>query len=148
MIMTAMRAIGLALALGAAAVPARAQPVSGHPAERYLAGCVGAPSDADFKDCLDRQYRRIDEELNAVWPHVLRLIESSDRLPADARRQWKEALLKSQRAWIGYKEAECAGSAPFKFHGGSGAGVETLDCLIRLTANRLGELKHYLSYPQ
>jgi uncharacterized protein YecT (DUF1311 family) len=144
--MMVLRLIGLVLALGCAALPARAQTTSASIADRYLAGCAGAASSFDAKECLGRQFHRVDEELNAVWPHVLRLIDSSDRMPVETRRQWKEALLKSQRAWIGYKEAECHGSAPFKYYGGAQAEIEQLDCLVRVTANRLGELKEYLEY--
>lgn len=116
--------------------------------ERYFEACAGAVSTVEITDCLSRQYERADGELNAVWPHVLALIDSSSELPADVRRAWKDGITKAQRAWVQYKDAECRASAPFKFYQGTQANVESLGCLVRVTAIRLGELKEYLAYRQ
>jgi uncharacterized protein YecT (DUF1311 family) len=113
---------------------------------RYLEPCAGTVTNDQVKDCLAQQYRRVDEEINAVWPHVLKLIDSSSQMPPEARKQWHDNILTAQRAWVQYKDAECTGAAPFKFYQSAQAEIEHLGCLVRLTALRLGELKEYLSY--
>lgn len=137
-------AVGLILLL-AAATPVRAEGPLGNFLDRYFENCaVETMNTSQLAACLEGQYRHADQELNAVWPHVLRRIDSSSELPTDVRRTWRDSILKAQRAWVAYKEAECLGSAPFKFYQGTQANVESLACLIRQTALRLAELKDYL----
>ena len=57
-------------------------------------------------ECLETDYRQADAELNTAWPKVLANPPSgSDQ---DAQRQRIRA---SQRAWIAFRDADCAARA-------------------------------------
>lgn len=91
--------------------------------------------------CAGREFEAADAELNAVYKRALKDIPgmATDK-PYDAR-SWEEALRKSQRAWLAYRDAECEGHVPMFWSGGTGATADMTGCMTELTKARAKELR-------
>ena len=81
--------------------------------------------------CAGEAYERADKALNAEWAKVM------DHYGGDAEA--KALLLDGQRAWIKYRDAQCA-MAAFDFRGGSIWPLINSGCLAELTRRRTAEL--------
>lgn len=126
-----MRLIIAAIAL-ALAGPALAQEVP---------GCANASSNIEIGNCVEAAYQKADKELNAIWPKVLAYIDSQgDYMPADAMAKWKATIVAAQKAWVAFKEGDCA-AVEYEWWGGSGAGIAQTSCLYAHTAQRVDDLK-------
>ena len=115
--MSLRRIIVASLAGLAFAVPLEA---NGGPSE-----CRGAYSTQDMLICLGRKLDEQDARLNRLWTKAL----------AAESEQGRALLRKAQRAWIAFRDAQCAyerGPEP----AGSGAAVDKTLCLLRMTAER------------
>jgi len=92
--------------------------------------CVqNAQSTADALACLDAEYRRQDEKLNAAYR------EARQRLQPFRR----DTLRDVQRAWMAYRDAKCR----FYRHkeSGSGGALDAVQCLVDTTILRTVELR-------
>jgi len=111
--------------------------------------CVGSVANACMENepngettlgmisCTSRELTLWDEKLNSEYNALRNLLQ---RLEATNRR---EALLTAQRAWITYRDAECAQSS-LLFEGGSLARVVHVDCVNAMTAKRAIQLENQL----
>jgi len=102
-------------------------------------GCENAGSNVEMGACTQRAYEKADAELNAVWPKVLKAIAEADYVPAAERKAWKERVVAAQRAWVTFKENDCAALA-YEWWGGSGASIAETACLYARTAERVADL--------
>ncbi len=105
-----------ALLLAALAAPA----VAGEPPE-----CRDDFSTQDMLICLGKKLDYQDTRLNRLWKKALAAEDEAGRA----------MLRKAQRAWIAFRDAQCAyehGPEP----AGSGAVVEETFCLLRMTEER------------
>jgi uncharacterized protein YecT (DUF1311 family) len=88
-----------------------------------------------LNQCADLAYRKSDTELNSLYKEVvLRLKDDS---------QAGKLLVAAQRAWISFRDAECA----FSSAGNIGGSIHPLiysGCLGRLTKTRIDDLKRFL----
>jgi uncharacterized protein YecT (DUF1311 family) len=82
------------------------------------AACPGA-TQTDMNACAASDYARADKELNGAW----------GKLPKS------EPLVATQRAWIAFRDAECAYRAA-QFEGGSIAPLIRSSCMAELTRQR------------
>ncbi len=119
-----------ALALGATTMVAHGADGLMSPA---FDACMGkADSTVDMLDCIDAEIQRQDQRLNEVYT----------ALRADVQEGRKNQLRDAQRAWINFRNANCA------FHldpdAGSLARISAADCVLRLTATRAEELAQFL----
>jgi uncharacterized protein YecT (DUF1311 family) len=112
--------------------------------DRYFKACDESQTTATINNCLGKQYALADAELNRVWRQVKTKIEKSSDMPTSVRNEWRHNFIEGQRFWIRYKEAECRGSAPYKYWQGTLASAESLGCFLRLTIIRTSDLKDYL----
>ena len=84
-------------------------------------------------DCVNVETKRQDEKLN----------QSYQKLLASLKAARKAQLVDAQRAWLKYRELNCAfyddGS------GGTAAGLAANDCIMTMTAKRAGELEYLLT---
>ena len=119
-----------ALALGATTMVAHAGDDLMSPA--FDACLDKANSTVDMLDCIDAETQRQDQRLNEVYT----------ALRADVQEGRKNQLRDAQRAWINFRNANCA------FHldpdAGSLARISAADCVLRLTATRAEELAQFL----
>lgn len=69
------------------------------------------PGECDYcgaNHCWDERLVRTDRELNQVWAQALRAIRGRPGVPADSRADWIARLRAAQRAWLAWRDAECA----------------------------------------
>jgi uncharacterized protein YecT (DUF1311 family) len=125
-------------------------PSSGHAPAQDAArksaadACGEAASTYEINACLDKAYTRLDAELNAAYRRLGEAIPRKDFPDPKARQQWLEAMRKTQRAWVAYKEARCNGEVPFQWYGGTGATGASLGCMIAETEKRIAELREQM----
>ena len=92
--------------------------------------CKHAVVQADMNVCADRDYQKADALLNATFKDATK--------DADARTL--DLLRKAQRAWIAFRDAECA----YQTAGDEGGSIQPMDyslCMTRLTKLRTQQLK-------
>lgn len=97
--------------------------------------CANASDQATMNQCAGQEYKAADKELNAVYQQI------TARLKDNA--EGKKLLISAQRAWIGFRDAECNFSAS----GVAGGSVYPLiysNCLTSVTKVRTEALKQYL----
>jgi uncharacterized protein YecT (DUF1311 family) len=84
---------------------------------------------SEMMDCVNVETKRQDEKLN----------QSYQKLLASLKAARKAQLVDAQRAWLKYRELNCAfyddGS------GGTAAGLAANDCIMTMTAKRAAELE-------
>ncbi|GLQ55439.1 lysozyme inhibitor LprI family protein [Devosia nitrariae] len=98
--------------------------------------CEDAEDQATMTACAEQAYEASDAELNALY----REIEA--RLGDDA--DTKELLVEAERAWLAFRDAECA----FSSSGTAGGSVYPMIqamCLDTQTQTRISELQDYLA---
>ncbi len=97
-----------------------------------MAQCDDNASTAELTQCLGQELQRADAKLNAVYRKSL--ASMGDDAGAKAN------LLKSERAWVAYKEAQCFGVVGDMWAGGTGQSGAIAACQTGLTNLRIKEL--------
>jgi uncharacterized protein YecT (DUF1311 family) len=97
--------------------------------------CQNAASQREMNKCASAAYNKSDAELNAVYKQV------TSRLKGDAKQA--NLLVTAQRAWVAFRDAECAFVSSPTTGGSINAMVEA-NCLDRVTSARANDLKAYL----
>ena len=87
--------LGAALAGTGGAAMAQDRPAPISPLQACMDRSGGVTS--EMRDCSSAEYERQDQALNAVYRDLMA------QLPADLKTELRDA----QRAWIGFREAEC-----------------------------------------
>jgi uncharacterized protein YecT (DUF1311 family) len=126
-----------ALLMGAAyAQPAKpkpaAKPTSNY--ERCLASASGM-STAGMIECANAELRVQDGRLNNAYQGAILRLE---------RPRQKVALQKAQRAWIAFRDADCA--ALYDEDWGSMARVQANACVLEHTRRRADELERFRKF--
>ena len=98
-------------------------------------GCGADATQMDLNVCAADSAHRSDAALNAAFKEI------RDRLKDDPATT--KLLVTAQRAWIGFRDAECAFSSSGTI-GGSMNAMILDECLDALTKKRLVELNAYL----
>ena len=83
---------------------------------------------------------KADAELNAVYAKVRARIAKTEAGPPYDAKSFEEALRKSQRAWVAYRDADCKDLVPMSWTGGSGTSGEVLGCMTSKTKARTKDL--------
>ena len=96
----------------------------------------GGWADAELHTIAARELAAADARLNATYNQVV------GRLKAEPEA--RAALLEAQRAWIRFRDGECA-FATVNARGGSVAPFLDARCQTRMTEARLEQLQGYLS---
>lgn len=120
--------------------------------------CIGGPSDAcmampanqttvGMGTCVAAETRAWDALLNAAWPKLKATeaeADAADGMAAAGLPTRAETLLAAQRAWIAFRDAECAHAYA---QGGTGT-IRSLygaSCRLTLTARRALEFRAWLA---
>ncbi|AXJ06069.1 urease-associated protein [Pseudomonas fluorescens] len=99
------------------------------------ADCANASDQATMNQCAAQENKAADKELNTVYQQITaRLKDNPDG---------KKLLVSAQRAWIGFRDAECKFSAS-GVKGGSMYPMIHSSCITRVTKDRTEALKQYL----
>lgn len=125
-----MRATLLALILSVSALSGQALAQECDPADESQMG---------MNICAAADYKAADAKLNEAYGEVMK------RLSDDA--EGRKLLQTAQRAWIAFRDAECAFSANDS-KGGSIYPMLVSECLTELTNARTGQLKANLDCPE
>lgn len=106
--------------------------------------CENATAQQDMNMCAERDFEAADAELNAVWAQARKAAKEVDAEQSDELKGADEALLAAQRAWLGYRDAQCE-LAGFEARGGSMEPMLVSGCKAELTRIRIKELQTFIS---
>lgn len=98
--------------------------------------CDDPQDQMTMNECADKAFRAADAQLNASYREIV----ASLRDDPDGRQH----LVAAQRAWVAFRDAECAFRASPE-QGGSIYPLVHSDCLTALTDARIADFKEYLS---
>ena len=99
-----------------------------------VTACEGE-TQRDMNECTHQAYEKADATLNRLWKKIQSSFDGSDY---DNRT--KKALLKSQRAWIAFRDAECEDLLA-ALQGGTGYSQFYAQCMERMTRERIESLE-------
>jgi len=99
------------------------------------ADCPGQ-TQSDLNMCAGAAFRAADAALNTSYKAILGRLKQNDGT--------RNKLVAAQRAWLGFRDAECAFAAA-GVQGGSIAPMIELNCRADLTKSRQKDLAGYLS---
>lgn len=111
--------------------------------------CENAQTQSALNQCAGLLYARADDALNVQWKLALQRVKELD---ADIDRKYDkqpgyvETLLKAQRAWIAYRDANCLLDS-FEARGGTMAPMLEAQCLTHMTEARTEDLKEIVKGP-
>jgi len=120
-------------AIAAAAAAALCLLASG--ASAQVLNCDKAATQTDMSLCADQAYRKSDAELNAAYKEVMARLKNDQNTTTQ--------LQAAQKAWLFFRDAECAFSSS-STSGGSAYPMVLSMCLDKLTRARTQELRAYL----
>ena len=103
-------------------------------ASQNVTACKGE-TQRDMNECTYQAYEKADSALNQLWKKIQSSFDGSKH---DNRT--KEALLKSQRAWIAFRDAECEDLLA-SMQGGTGYPQFYAQCMERMTRERIESLE-------
>ncbi|RYH01300.1 DUF1311 domain-containing protein [Salipiger sp. IMCC34102] len=95
--------------------------------------CSDPQTQTDMNICAAEAAARADDLLNAEW----RVTQSFAKA-----RGLGEVLLEAQRAWLGFRDAQCAAEAA-RYDGGSLQPLVHANCIERLTLRRTDDLRQF-----
>lgn len=100
------------------------------------ADCDEQSNQQELNVCSDQDFEAADRALNDVYAEIVK------RLSANADE--KTRLVAAQKAWIGFRDAECDFQTAIHAAGSIYPMLVSI-CLAEMTQKRTGELKVYLS---
>lgn len=105
--------------------------------------CANPQTQTDMTICADRDYRQADAELNIQWKENVAeakdFDQSRDRAN-DKRPGYYDTLLAGQRAWLTFRDQQCAYEGYYA-RGGSMEPMLIGNCKANLTRARTEQLK-------
>jgi uncharacterized protein YecT (DUF1311 family) len=115
------------------------------PATAQQVDCANAMAQVDLNACAYDDWQVADAELNRVYKLAMAEMKAMDAdLPPDLQGA-AEALRAAQRAWIPFRDANCA-AAGYPMRGGSAEPLLVYGCLARMTRDRTAELWDLTAY--
>ena len=102
-------------------------------------------SGLDYRQCLGRISEQADREMALQWRAALAAVRRQDvEQRGENKSNLASGLLRSQRAWLRYREAECQMISD-QAAGGTAFGEIYAECLIVLTRQRTDLLRRRAS---
>lgn len=126
------------------AVPVFAVPAFSRPASAQDFDCSN-PEDLPqqgMNQCAHLDFEEADRALNGVWAMVRTNLRQQEA-EYEGYDGWYDTVLKGQRAWIVYRDAQCEAEGKVA-EGGSMQPMLVSGCLARLTRARTSELAELL----
>ncbi len=102
--------------------------------------CDNAETQTDMTSCAQARYDEADKGLNAQYKLTRAAMATIDEDLDGDMKGAEQALLKAQRAWINYRDAQCENYG-FQARGGTMEPMLVAGCLADLTDLRTKELK-------
>lgn len=104
-----------------------------------LATPAAAQTQAELNARAGADWKAADAALNAQWRRTWAAMKSRDRDSGDRAGTLAAATLAGQRAWLVYRDRQCAAEAA-RFAGGSMQPMAAAECRARVTRARTREL--------
>ena len=109
-------------------------------AQEPKANCKNPQTQMEMNICSQRDYEAADKALNAQYQTTRKAMKKWDADSSADLKGAEDALVKAQRAWVVYRDAQCISSG-FQAHGGSMEPMLISGCQADLTRKRIEELK-------
>ncbi len=109
-------------------------------AQDELPDCTNQMDQNTMTRCAGLDFDKADAELNRIWPGLKKDAQEADAEAFEGNGGYLDALLASQRAWLAYRDAECALQG-FEARGGSMEPMLVYACLAEKTTARIKELQ-------
>lgn len=97
--------------------------------------CTDAADQMSTNECADKAYKASDAELNKLYKQI------EGRLKDDA--DTRKLLIAAQKAWIGFRDAECKFSSSGVAEGSAYPATVSM-CLDGITQSRIDSFRGYL----
>ncbi|MGE7367844.1 lysozyme inhibitor LprI family protein [Neorhizobium sp. NPDC001467] len=101
--------------------------------------CSNATTQTDMTICARERYAEADDALNTQYRITRDAMRRRDADDIPENKGAEDALVKAQRAWIAYRDAQCV-SVGFQARGGSMEPMLVANCQAEMTLNRAEEL--------
>ena len=102
--------------------------------------CAEAVATPELSHCAEIRLRKAESELGVALAKArARIAKSKGAAPYDPAN-WTMEIEATQKAWAGFREADCKGLVPYEWQGGTGATLAVLECLAQMTEVRAFEL--------
>lgn len=104
--------------------------------------CSDPQTQFEMNVCSGQDYDAADKRLNETWKTVFASLKQWDKevwQDGSSAPSRADALLKSQRAWIDYRDGHCEAEAE-GFHGGTILPLVRNTCLTEMAQRRTAEL--------
>ena len=108
-----------------------------------LASPALAQTQTEMTRQAGRSFAEADAAMNGAYRAAMARMKAMDGYHAPNARNrpgYRNALLASQRAWLGFRDAECLVEG-YQYRGGSAEPMVVGQCKARLTAQRTQQLK-------
>jgi uncharacterized protein YecT (DUF1311 family) len=105
--------------------------------------CDNAMAQFELNACAYKEFERADAAMNAQWKVTAARMKERDAefdRSQDNRPGYFDTLLAAQRAWLTYRDKQCA-SEGYTMRGGSAEPMVISGCQRQLTEARTKELK-------
>jgi uncharacterized protein YecT (DUF1311 family) len=102
--------------------------------------CANQMDQSTMTRCAGIDFEKADAELNRIWPDLKKDAQDGDAEAFEGNGGYLDALMASQRAWLAYRDAECAWQG-FEARGGSMEPMLVNACLAEKTTARIKELQ-------
>jgi len=96
--------------------------------------CANATTTVEMDDCVGKEYRKVDAELNRVYKQLMAKLEDEGE---------KAALKTAQQAWLKYRDSNCEFES-YENKGGTIYPIVYTSCLSAMTNTRTKELRELL----
>ncbi|MDP3269039.1 MAG: lysozyme inhibitor LprI family protein [Legionella sp.] len=97
--------------------------------------CSKEETTFSMRECISKEYKIADTELNKKYATLVTLLPPIGQ----------ETLKESQRAWIQFRDTDCAWQA-FQNYQGSLFYVITDSCFLEMTKKRVTDLQNNINY--
>lgn len=102
--------------------------------------CKAPQTQADMTICAGKDHEKADKDLNAAYQKLRKQLAERDKTADASSKGATDALVTSQRAWVAFRDANCA-LAGFQARGGTMEPMLIASCLADMSSKRAEELK-------
>jgi uncharacterized protein YecT (DUF1311 family) len=112
-----------------------------------LPKCDGAGGAGQSGKCLNDAFDAADRRLNAIYGLIVKMFDAGAVDPMSAFfYDKKKDLVAAERAWVKFRDAQCASEAEMLSQGSASGNVAaTDDCLMKMTRERIAYLEQVAS---
>nr|WP_193600476.1 lysozyme inhibitor LprI family protein [Agrobacterium salinitolerans] len=110
------------------------------PATAQEPNCKEPQTQADMTICAGKDYEKADKQLNVDYQKLRKLLVERDKAADADGKGAADALVTAQRAWVAFRDANCALSG-FQARGGSMEPMLISSCLAEMSTKRADDLR-------